>query len=87
MRGTPLNPSLIKSEKESFYSRKAPFAYVLCVLSFPRKLDSKPLKQNLELAYPITEVGEWINVAAVKDLFGNHFGLIENPIFDLKAVR
>jgi predicted enzyme related to lactoylglutathione lyase len=34
----------------------------------------------------ITEVGEGIKVAAVKDPFGNRFGIIENPIFDLKAV-
>jgi len=35
----------------------------------------------------VTEVGEGIKVAAVKDPFGNRFGIIENPIFDLKAVR
>lgn len=36
---------------------------------------------------PVTEVGEGIKVAAVQDPFGNRFGLIENPLFDLKAVR
>ncbi len=36
---------------------------------------------------PVTEVGEGIKVAAVRDPFGNRFGLIENPLFDAKAVR
>lgn len=36
---------------------------------------------------PVTKVGEGIKVAAVQDPFGNRFGLIENPLFDLKAVR
>ena len=36
---------------------------------------------------PVTDVGEGIKVAAVLDPFGNKLGLIENPLFDLKAVR
>jgi predicted enzyme related to lactoylglutathione lyase len=36
---------------------------------------------------PVTEVGEGIKVAAVRDPFGNRFGLIQNPQFDPKAVR
>ena len=36
---------------------------------------------------PVVEVGEGIKVAAVKDPFGNRFGLIENPHFNLKEVR
>ena len=36
---------------------------------------------------PVTEVGDGIKVAAVRDPFGNRFGLIENPHFDVKAVR
>ncbi|MFN8389943.1 MAG: VOC family protein [Bdellovibrionota bacterium] len=36
---------------------------------------------------PVTEVGEGIKVAAVRDPFGNRLGLIENPHFDLQAVR
>jgi predicted enzyme related to lactoylglutathione lyase len=36
---------------------------------------------------PVTEVGEGIKVAAVRDPFGNRFGLIENPHFDRGAVR
>jgi len=36
---------------------------------------------------PVTEVGEGIKVAAVKDPFGNRFGIIENPNFDAHAVR
>jgi predicted enzyme related to lactoylglutathione lyase len=36
---------------------------------------------------PVTEVGEGIKVAAVRDPFGNRFGLIQNPHFDAKAVQ
>ncbi|MGV8990063.1 MAG: VOC family protein [Thiobacillus sp.] len=36
---------------------------------------------------PVAEVGEGIKVAAVQDPFGNRLGLIENPLFDLRAVR
>jgi predicted enzyme related to lactoylglutathione lyase len=36
---------------------------------------------------PVTEVGEGIRVASVRDPFGNRFGLIQNPQFDPKAVR
>ena len=36
---------------------------------------------------PVTDVGEGIRVAAVRDPFGNRFGLIENPHFDPSAVR
>jgi predicted enzyme related to lactoylglutathione lyase len=35
----------------------------------------------------ITEVGDGIKVAAVQDPFGNRFGLIQNPHFDVGAVR
>ena len=36
---------------------------------------------------PVTEVGEGIKVAAVRDPFGNRFGLIENPHFKAAEVR
>lgn len=36
---------------------------------------------------PVTEVGEGIRVAAIRDPFGNRFGLIENPNFHREAVR
>ena len=36
---------------------------------------------------PIVEVGGGIKVAAVRDPFGNRFGLIENPNFVAAAVR
>lgn len=36
---------------------------------------------------PVTEVGGGIKVAAVRDPFGNRFGIIENPHFDASAVR
>lgn len=36
---------------------------------------------------PVTEVGDGIKVAAVRDPFGNRLGLIENPHFDPAAVR
>ncbi len=36
---------------------------------------------------PVTEVGEGIKVAAVKDPFGNRLGLIQNPHFKAANVR
>src|SRR5215213_1791134 len=36
---------------------------------------------------PVTDVGGGIRVAAVADPFGNTFGVIENPHFDLAKVR
>lgn len=36
---------------------------------------------------PVTDVGGGIKVAAVDDPFGNVFRIIENPHFDLSAVR
>ena len=36
---------------------------------------------------PVKDVGEGIKVAAVVDPFGNRFAIIENPLFDLGAVR
>ena len=36
---------------------------------------------------PVTDVGEGIKVAAVKDPFGNRLGIIENPNFKLAEVR
>jgi predicted enzyme related to lactoylglutathione lyase len=36
---------------------------------------------------PVSEVGEGIKVAAVQDPFGNRFGIIENPHFDVSVVR
>jgi predicted enzyme related to lactoylglutathione lyase len=35
----------------------------------------------------VTDVGDGIKVAAVTDPFGNRLGIIENPKFDVKAVR
>jgi hypothetical protein len=37
--------------------------------------------------YPVTDVGDGIEVAAVRDPFGNRFGAIEDPHSDAKAVR
>ena len=36
---------------------------------------------------PVTAVGGGIRVAAVQDPFGNRLGIIENPDFNLSAVR
>ena len=36
---------------------------------------------------PVTDVGEGIKVAALKDPFGNRLGLIENSHFDPSKVR
>ena len=35
----------------------------------------------------VQDVGEGIKVATVADPFGNHVGLIQNPHFDVKAVK
>ena len=39
------------------------------------------------LESPVTEVGGGISVASLKDPYGNLFGLIQNPQFDLAKVR
>jgi len=36
---------------------------------------------------PVSDVGDGIRVAAVKDPFGNRLGIIENPHFDAAKVR
>jgi len=36
---------------------------------------------------PVTEVGEGIRVASVRDPFGNLFGIIQNPHFKAAEVR
>jgi predicted enzyme related to lactoylglutathione lyase len=36
---------------------------------------------------PVTEVGEGIKVASVRDPFGNRFGIIENPLFKTSDIR
>jgi predicted enzyme related to lactoylglutathione lyase len=36
---------------------------------------------------PVEDVGEGIMVATLADPFGNHVGLIQNPHFDVKAVK
>jgi predicted enzyme related to lactoylglutathione lyase len=36
---------------------------------------------------PVMDVGEGIKVAFVTDPFGNRLGIIENPNFDLSAVK
>lgn len=36
---------------------------------------------------PVTDVGEGIQVAAVRDPFGNRFGIIQNPNFDPTEVK
>ena len=35
---------------------------------------------------PVTDVGEGIRVATVRDPFGNLFGIIQNPHFDLSKL-
>ena len=39
------------------------------------------LTQGAKVAEPLQDVGDGIRVAAVRDPFGNLFGLIENPSF------
>lgn len=45
------------------------------------------LELGASVLEPVAEVGGGIKVAAVKDPFGNRFGIIQNPHFDAKAVR
>jgi predicted enzyme related to lactoylglutathione lyase len=40
-----------------------------------------------KLVSDVQDVGGGIKVATVADPFGSHFGVIENPHFDVKAVR
>jgi predicted enzyme related to lactoylglutathione lyase len=47
----------------------------------------KLLDLGAEALEPVTDVGEGIKVAAVKDPFGNRFGIIYNPNFNPKDVR
>jgi len=47
----------------------------------------KLLDLGADLLDDITNVGEGIKVAAVRDPFGNRFGIIENPHFDSRQVR
>jgi predicted enzyme related to lactoylglutathione lyase len=42
---------------------------------------------GVEVHETVKDVGGGIKVAAVADPFGNVFGIIENPQFDLKALR
>jgi predicted enzyme related to lactoylglutathione lyase len=44
-------------------------------------------KLGATIQEPLREVGGGIKVATVGDLFGNSFGVIENPHFDPKKVR
>ncbi|AMV28832.1 Glyoxalase-like domain protein [Gemmata sp. SH-PL17] len=39
------------------------------------------------VAQPVQDVGEGIKVATIADPFGNQIGLIQNPHFDVKAVK
>ena len=45
------------------------------------------IKLGASVLDPIVEVGGGIKVAAVRDPFGNRFGLIENPNFVAGALR
>jgi predicted enzyme related to lactoylglutathione lyase len=45
------------------------------------------LELGANLLEPVTDVGGGIRVASVKDPFGNRFGIIENPTFNIADVR
>ena len=45
------------------------------------------LELGAGLLEPVTDVGGGIRVAAVTDPFGNRFGIIENPGFNISDVR
>ncbi len=44
-------------------------------------------KMGAKVHEPLKDVGEGIKVAMVYDPFGNLFGIIENPHFDMKKIR
>lgn len=48
---------------------------------------AKLLELGATVLEPVSDVGESIRVAAVKDPFGNRFGFIENPRFDVAKMR
>ena len=48
------------------------------------KTFEKLLELEAEIHSEVTEVGDGIKVATVKDPFGNIFGIIENPHFKIK---
>jgi predicted enzyme related to lactoylglutathione lyase len=48
---------------------------------------AKLLELGATTIEPVTDVGEGIRVAAVKDPFGNRVGIIENPNFDTTKLR
>ena len=45
------------------------------------------LELGATMIEPVSEVGGGIKVAAVRDPFGNRFGIIQNPHFDASKVR
>jgi predicted enzyme related to lactoylglutathione lyase len=45
------------------------------------------LELGASVLEPVAEVGEGVKVAAVQDPFGNRFGIIENPNFNVSALR
>ena len=45
------------------------------------------LELGASLLEPVTDVGGGIRVASVQDPFGNRFGIIENPTFNIADVR
>jgi predicted enzyme related to lactoylglutathione lyase len=45
------------------------------------------LELGATMLEPVSEVGGGIKVAAVRDPFGNRFGIIQNPNFDASMVR
>ena len=53
----------------------------------PRLNLERLLALGATLLEPVTDVGEGIRVAAVRDPFGNRLGIIENPHFKPSAVR
>lgn len=45
------------------------------------------LELGAESIQEVTDVGEGIKIASLKDPFGNRFGMIENPNFNPKEIR
>ena len=49
--------------------------------------DATPGESGASALWGVTDVGEGIRVAAVRDPFGNRLGIIENPHFKASDVR
>lgn len=62
-------------------------AAALMIASYPEKPQALTIHAGATLIEPVTDAGGDIRVVAVRDPFGNRFGIIENPRFKPADVR